>query len=356
MTSAPSLPKILAVDDRLENLVVLEAILSQMEAQVVRASSGREALTALENDEYALVLLDLAMPAMDGFTVARRMRLTRKSLYLPVILITAMVPVESTLAKGYDAGVVDFLAKPISPHILRSKVQVFLNLFQAERKLRDSLREKELLLQEVHHRVKNNLQIICSLLNMQASAIAEPAVTAALEESQRRVESMAAIHEMLYASNSLSDIDFAEYAQALTQEVANSYGIRPGQVRLAFHLEPVRLEIHHAIPCGLILNELLTNAFKYAFPQDRTGAIDISLRQRDNFVRLTVEDTGVGLPQAQLPGETKSLGLRIVDILTRQLGGNLEIVSNGGAQFALTFPAQDSSRNLPATPVAVHPR
>ena len=167
---------------------------------------------------------------------------------------------------------------------------------EAGQQLKTSLREKELLLQEVHHRVHNNLQIIGSLLNMQAEAVNDSRLNAVLQESQRRVQSMATIHEMLYASNSLHDIDFAECIRLLAAELANSYDADPERIRLKFELEPIRFEIDRAIPCGLILNELLSNAFKYAFLNGRSGEIRISLQHREGFIRLAVEDNGVGMP------------------------------------------------------------
>jgi two-component sensor histidine kinase len=144
------------------------------------------------------------------------------------------------------------------------------------------------------------------------------------------------IHAMLYASSSLKDIDFAEYARVLATAVSNSYGIDPARIRLAFELEPLRLEIDRAIPCGLILNELLSNAFKYAFPNNCCGEIRVSLQHREHCIRLAVEDSGIGLPERS-PSERKSLGLEIVNTLSEQLGGSLEITSNQGAHFVLTM-------------------
>ncbi len=208
----------------------------------------------------------------------------------------------------------------------------------ADQKLRSSLREKELLLQEVHHRVKNNLQIIGSLLNMQSAAVDDPLLTSALQESHKRIQAMAMIHEMLYGSSTLNNIDFAEYTHLLAAEVSNSHGIDPTRIRLAFELEPVYVEIDRAIPCGLILNELLSNAFKYAFPNGRSGEVRISLQRQEGCIRLAVDDTGIGLPESYGPGNSKSLGLKIVRILTQQLEGSMEITSNRGcSSFVLKF-------------------
>jgi two-component sensor histidine kinase len=209
----------------------------------------------------------------------------------------------------------------------------------AEQRLERSLHEKELLLQEVHHRVNNNLQIICSLLNMQADAVSDPALASVLRESQRRVHSMAMIHAMLYASSDLKEIDFAAYAESLAREVSSSYGRDASRIALTFKLERVYFAIDRAIPCGLILNELLSNSFKYAFPDGNSGEIVVSLSQQGNAIRMAVEDTGVGLPETRAPQQRKSLGMTIVQTLTRQLGGRMDITSDCGSHFVLNLEA-----------------
>jgi len=208
---------------------------------------------------------------------------------------------------------------------------------EAEQNLRHSLREKELLLQEVHHRINNNLQIICALLSMQADATDDPILASTLRASQNRVHSMAAIHVMLYASNSLRDIDFAEYTRLLAAEASNCYGIDPARIRICFELEPIRLEIDRAIPCALILNELLSNAFIHAFPDGRSGEVHVMLRQQEGRIRIAFKDTGIGLDESRDQRQHKSIGLRIIETLAEQLGGSVEITSNPGCHFVLEF-------------------
>jgi two-component sensor histidine kinase len=146
------------------------------------------------------------------------------------------------------------------------------------------------------------------------------------------------VHQMLNVSTSLEEINFADYARLLVSEVATAYSLDPLRIRLALQFDPLHLETDRAVPCGLILNELLSNAFKYAFPGDRRGEIRVSVQQRENRIRLAVEDDGIGLPQnRRTPYHRRSLGLEIVDALTKQLGGNLEIGSGGGARFAFAF-------------------
>ena len=211
-------------------------------------------------------------------------------------------------------------------------------LAKTNKSLTVSLRERELLLQEVHHRVHNNLQILCSLLGMQSAAVIDPLLATALLETQNRILSMATIHQTLYDSDNLSQVEFAEYIHRLAGNVSNSYRLDPTRIKLAFELEPIRLEIDRAIPCGLILNEWLSNAFKHAFPDDRKGEVRISLQQRGRLILLAVHDNGVGLPKGHVPSDPKSLGLSLVNVLSEQLEGTIEITSKqGSSQFVLRF-------------------
>jgi PAS domain S-box-containing protein len=189
---------------------------------------------------------------------------------------------------------------------------------QTEKALASALAEKEILLKEIHHRVKNNLQIISSLLNMQAESLPDLPAKMVLLESRRRVESMAMVHERLYFQKDIEHLDFREYVQTLTQELVSAYEVNPHRVRLRFELEPVSLEMNQAIPGGLIVNELMTNCLKYAFPDARPGEILVGLSCRHDRVTLRIADNGIGLPPGVDWRQPQSLGLQIVNILVRQ--------------------------------------
>jgi PAS domain S-box-containing protein len=214
---------------------------------------------------------------------------------------------------------------------------------RAEQALSEALAVKEVLLRELHHRVKNNLQVICSLLTMQAAAVADPAAKEAFEETQKRVQSMALIHERLNRDN-LDCLEFREYAEALCRDLLYSCAKDPDSIRLRFELNPVSLALAQAIPCGLILNELVTNVLKHAFPDGRAGEIFVTLTcDKSGAVRLSVADNGVGLPAGFDWRKSPSLGLRIVDVLRRQLDATLDQTCAGGqagaagTAFSLTF-------------------
>jgi len=207
----------------------------------------------------------------------------------------------------------------------------------AERQLRESLHEKEVLLKEVHHRVKNNLQVISSILNLQTAHVGEDKrMLDLIHESQDRIRSMSFIHESLYQTKNFSSVDLASYIERLTRNLVMSYSVS-GKVALETDLERVDLTLDQAIPCGLILNELVSNALKHGFPDGRAGTIRIGLRCQNDRVRIELADDGVGMPQEQDPEAQGSLGLQLVHTLIDQLDATLDRPIGPGVRYFLTF-------------------
>lgn len=202
-----------------------------------------------------------------------------------------------------------------------------------------ALREKEALLQEIHHRVKNNLQVVSSLIHMQMRKLDQGPIKEALRTCRLRVQTMALIHERLYQSADYARIPFGTYAKHLATEIVSATGISPGEIALVLDVDEVTLGLDRAIPSGLILNELITNALKHAFPQDARGTVAVRLRRTQGSVTLTVEDDGIGL--ASVPGEPETLGLQLVRILAKQIGGTLEMEGNAGTKVRVVFPTVD---------------
>jgi len=210
---------------------------------------------------------------------------------------------------------------------------------KTENQILSSLREKEVLLKEIHHRVKNNLQIVLSLLTLQANGIADHKIRSLFDESRDRIASMALIHEKLYSSRDLSHINFSQYLQELAQNIASSYQ-RP-EIKIVVGKEPIFLDIHSGIPCGLIVNELVSNSFKYAFPAGSGGEITIELtRSEEDEYLLTVADNGRGFSQQVDFRNTPSLGMQLVSVLTEQLQGSIELDTDAGTRFSIRFPAR----------------
>lgn len=206
-----------------------------------------------------------------------------------------------------------------------------------EGKIKSSLKEKEVLLKEIHHRVKNNMQIISSLISLQSDYADNESTIKMFEDSKNRIRSMALIHEKLYQSEDISLIDFSDYIESLAGRLLEVYGVAGMGIELHINAENIFLSIDSAIPCGLIINELVSNSVKHAFPEGRLGAVAIDMNRQDGNYVLMVTDNGVGFPENIDFRNTESLGLQIVQTLTSQLGGKIELESNGGTRFKIIF-------------------
>ncbi|WP_244939406.1 AAA family ATPase [Azospirillum doebereinerae] len=207
-----------------------------------------------------------------------------------------------------------------------------------------TLEEKEALLKEVHHRVKNNLQLVTSLLNLQANRIEDPEVAALFADSRDRVRSMALVHENLYRLGNFARVPMRAHLESVCAHLLRAYAPRTGAVRLETELEDLKLDLDRAVPCGLIVNELVSNALKHAFPDGRDGVLRVALTTDGEVGRLSVRDDGVGLPGDHDPDKLDTVGLQLVDDLTSQLHGTLQHNSRAGTEFVVTFPLEGRNR------------
>ncbi len=339
-----SFHQLLASSDPLARILDLadDAIISVDEAQrIILFNQGAEKIFGYSAAEVTGRRLDVLLPSSLAAVhqrhiaefaaspiVARRMgerreiRARRKN--------ATEFPAEASISK------VNFNGATMFTVILRDVTERMVN----EERIKASLREKEALLKEIHHRVKNNLQVVSSLLGLQSRAVVDPETRKMFQESQNRIHSMALLHESLYQSHSLSEINFPEYIRQLAAHLFNSYGVAPDRIHLRTDLESLSLHLDAAVPCGLIINELVSNSLKYAFPDGRTGEVRIELRgHSDGTTRLLVADDGIGLT-ADIDWEnTRSLGLRLVRTLAQQLGAKIEVNSRAGTEVRLAFAA-----------------
>jgi PAS domain S-box-containing protein len=250
---------------------------------------------------------------------------------------------EVTLGDGDEQRIYDVRSSPLTDWRGRSVSWVVVlrditERVEAERQVAASLKEKEVLLQEIHHRVKNNLQIISSLLNLQAQQLENQQILEAFRDSQNRIRSMALIHEQLYGSHDLAGIDFGAYIQDLLTFLFRSYQADSRQIRLDVETDKVSLAIDQAVPCGLIVNELVSNALKHAFPDGRQGGIRVVLGADEGLLALAVSDDGIGLPEGFDHRTSTSLGLQLVNSLVSQLDGEIMLEPGQGTGFKVTFP------------------
>ncbi len=297
---------------------------------------GIETEKILGKDDAAILPADLAAQciASDATIFSLRQPATREETLersdgQKVVFETIKAPVFS--ADGSLMGLVG-----ISRDITQRK--------KNEEELRLLVREKEVLLREIHHRVKNNMQVISSLLSLQAQKLADNQAVQALKECQERIRSMAFVHDKLYQQRAFHRIEFSSYLRLLASHLFHAYQADSRVIRLRVEAEEIHLNLNTAIPCGLIVNELVTNALKHAFSPDQSGEIIVGLsRTEGGRFLLTVKDNGRGLRPGLDLNHPTTLGLEIVKILVDQLGGSLEVSSAGGTEFRVIFEEQTSS-------------
>ncbi|MBS1914329.1 MAG: PAS domain S-box protein [Bacteroidetes bacterium] len=233
---------------------------------------------------------------------------------------------------------VDIMLSPLSANGDRLVLAVIRDATERRRVEAQAQEAGEMYIKEIHHRVKNNLQVISSLLFLQSTYLTDANILNILKESQSRVKSIALIHEKLYRSTDLSKLDFSEYVHDLVMNLFRTYGVNQEGIAVRTHVQNVRLEVDTAIPCGLIINELVSNVLKHAFPNESGGEVIVELGPTlpGEFL-LTVRDNGVGLPEGFDWRASSSLGLKLVMDLTRQLDGKVEVHVDNGTVFRITF-------------------
>lgn len=209
---------------------------------------------------------------------------------------------------------------------------------ELEEKLKSSLSEKEILLKEIHHRVKNNLQVIISLLNLQGGYLHDEGTLRAMQEGQNRIRAMALVHEKFYQLDGISEIDFGEYIEKLCQYIFQTYPETSGKVELEVESDNIALDLDTAMPCGLLINEIVSNSLKYAFPNGQEGKITIELKAvPENKIQLLVRDNGIGISEEYQLRDPSTLGLQLIGALTSQLNGEVEMFRSNGTTFNITF-------------------
>jgi two-component sensor histidine kinase/CheY-like chemotaxis protein len=335
--------RVLLVEDNPGDVGLLREMLAQANSsrfELTHVERLGRALECLQEASFDLLLLDLSLPDAQGFdTFVRAYTHTQR---VPIIVMTGLDD-EALAVKAVRKGAQDYLVKgQVGGNLLVRAMRYAIERKRAEEQIKASLREKEALLQEIHHRVKNNLQITCSLLNLQSLQVEDPQAIEILQDSQNRIYSMALVHEKLYQSESLTRIDFGEYIRSLAEDLLRTYSIRAQAITLEIQAGNVFLGIDSAVPCGLLLNELLTNTLKHAFPENRRGEVRVELHaDSDRRIILVVADNGVGFPEDWDLSNPPSLGMQLVNSLVSQLDGTIDLNSSRGTEFRITFvPAE----------------
>ena len=321
------------------------------------AYAGILLVSSLVSKRRTMVLLTLAIIVGIAWLVFGELF----GLYIPTVL-NRSVPGDFLTASGIIV-LIAIMARVISENMFRSNLELKNELVERKRiekdlseniekqnttemllrktleEKTDLLREKELLIKEVHHRVKNNMQVVSSLLNLQADNLNDPIITSILRDSQNRLHSLSLVHEQLYLSRSLSQIEAATYFRQLAESITDTYASSSDRIKFNFNLDSINLGIDQGIPCGLIMTELISNALKHGFPNERSGTITVSfVKAKESIINMAVEDDGVGIPLEKNWLQTGSLGMQLVTQLTEQLHGTLELTRmNQGSRFSIQF-------------------
>jgi two-component sensor histidine kinase len=348
--------KVLIVDDSAADRRLCRILLEETcdtNLQFFEAPDGTRGLRACETLAPDCLLIDYRLVDMTGIEFLQTLPDQSETDRYAIVMLTGLGRGDIAAA-ALKAGAHEYIMKD---HLTGGALRLAMDKaitrrdlvrdLKAERdRLGGLLAEKDVLLREVHHRVKNNLAVIASLLSLQASSSRNDQVVGALRASQHRVESMALIHEQLYAEADLGRVDLAKHAKLLITSLFHSYGVDPSRVSGRVEMESLDLGLDQAIPAGLILGELISNALKHGFPDGRGGSIVIRGRRSAFDIELSVSDNGVGVSDSVDFSKPKSLGTQIVKILTRQLKGVFEVAERRPATFKISFPEATSGAQI----------
>jgi two-component sensor histidine kinase len=355
--------RLLQVEDSASDAAITERALTKAGYAVYseRVVNAPQMQAALAKQSWDLIVADYRLAQFDAKSAL--LLLHESGHDIPFIVVSGALGEELAVSM-MKAGAQDYLLKRnlarLAPAVEREigDVRARRGRDVAERALNESeerftaqgatlerqttlLRQRETLLREIHHRVKNNMQVMSSLLSLQSRVASNPAISRMLEENQNRIQSMALLHEILYQSEDLAVVDFSKYLRRMVDHLFRSYGVDNHQIRLHTALDPVGLELDDALPSGLLISEVVSNSLKHGFPEGRKGEVRIVLRrQSTTMVSLAVSDNGVGLPEHLDWTKSKSLGLRLVRVLAQQLRANLDIRSQGGTEVKVVFTAR----------------
>jgi len=366
------------VDDSNENLSVLNQYLSELDLMISTFNSGEELLSKIDKKTPDIFLLDIMMPGgIDGYETCRRLKKKDITKNIPVIFMSALADTIDKVT-GFNLGAVDYITKPIEIEELLSRIHTHLSISRlqkeliqmnslledkvilrteelrktnlqlryeiiehekAEEQIKKDLEEKKILLQELYHRTKNNMQIITSMLKMQAQYSENEFISLTFKKITNRIRAMSLVQQKLYDAKELSYINLKEYIVEIINYLMKSYNIHSEIISLNYKLKDVYVLIDVAVPLGLVLNEIITNVYHHAFPNNRNGEILLHLfREENGTINIRIEDNGIGFPSEFNPEEADTIGLSTVfSLVEYQLTGEVKYKNDNGVKWHIKF-------------------
>ncbi len=343
--------RLLIVDDDKSSSKSLTMILRKKGFEINIVETGQEALEIVKESSFNVALLDIKLPDMDGTALLSILKKSHPE--MDAIIVTGHASVENAI-RAINEGASGYITKPLNIDELIMRLKELLEnqhlreeKGRTEKELKYSLEEKEVLLKEIHHRVKNNMQIIYGMLSLQLAQVKNEIVIEMLRETKNRIKSMALVHERLYQSKNLARIEFGDYIRRLISGLIHSYGMDSSTIRQKIDIKNISIDVNIAIPCGLIVNELVSNALIHAFSDGKgkngkacsEGEILVGLSTDKKKFTLIVRDNGIGFPKDLDFRSTESLGLQIVNTLVEQLEGSIRLHRKNGTSFKISFTA-----------------
>ncbi len=342
---------ILVIDDEEIMRELISDTLEEEDYEIYWAGDGKEGMEMAKKHNPSLIILDLKMPVMNGIEMLESIDLSPASQFAVIVLTGHGY--DEDIKRCFHLGVCAFLRKPFNVYEFKGLVRCTMLTKQYEElqrksnekltllntQLSESVREREILLKEIHHRVKNNLQVISSLLYLQSEEIGDAQTLELFEANRSRIHTMATVHDFFYHSGDLGKVDFKEYTDTLVKTLLGSYKMRPLTIDVKTDIQDVFLDIVKAIPCGLIINELITVLLKHAHSNGSHGEILVSLQQLHDSdkIKLIVSDSGINFLKTRKCQKEKDLAMQLVEVLARQLNGTTDFCGSDESGISIVF-------------------